>query len=210
MLTNFRIIFLTVALSCGSAFAKKAEKKNEKKPAAKSLMVDLSKSQVEWTGFKKVGSKHMGHITLKDGTVDIKDGKFSGGKFVFDMKSITNEDLKDSPDYQTKLVSHLKSEDFFNVEKYPDATFEVTGVKEKDGKQMISGNLTMIGKKKPIEFPAEIKIKDGIAEGTATIEVDRTKWGLTYGSGNFFKELVADKIIKDAFELKVKIAAKSK
>lgn len=192
-----------------AADAKKADKKeSSKKEASETFKVDVAASTVEWTGIKKVGSKHVGHVKLKDGSVDFKAGKLVGGTFTFDMNSITNDDLKDSPDYQTKLVSHLKSDDFFKVDKNPESKFQITSVKEKDGQPWIIGKLTLIGKTETLEFPAKVEVKDGVATGTAKIEVDRTKWGLTYGSGNFFKELVADKIINDKFELNLNLTAK--
>ncbi|MCK6599106.1 MAG: YceI family protein [Bdellovibrionaceae bacterium] len=198
-----------VAFSSFNAEAKKADKKKAaKEKAVETFKVDTEASTATWVGIKKIGDKHTGHVKIKEGKVDFKEGKLTSGSFVFDMNSITNDDLKDKPDYQTKLVSHLKSDDFFKVEKNPESKFEITSVKEKDGKPWISGKLTLIGKTETLEFPADITVKDGIATGTAKLEVDRTKWGLTYGSGNFFKELVADKIINDKFEISVNLTAK--
>ncbi|MPS55505.1 YceI family protein [Alcaligenaceae bacterium SAGV3] len=60
----------------------------------------------------------------------------------------------------------------------------------------------------PIEFPAKVTVDKGVATGEAVVKIDRTKWGLKYGSGNFFKELAGDKIINDEFELTLKLVAK--
>lgn len=203
----FMAISLTLFLS--HAEAKKATKDADKKAAAtETFKVDVASSTATWTGVKKIGSKHIGQVKLKDGNVEFKSGKLAGGSFTFDMASITNDDLKDNPEYQTKLVSHLKSDDFFKVEKNPEAKFQITSVKEKDGQPWVIGKLTLIGKTETLEFPAKVEMKDGVATGTAKMEIDRTKWGLTYGSGNFFKELVADKIINDKFEFEVNLTAK--
>jgi polyisoprenoid-binding protein YceI len=126
------------------------------------------------------------------------------------MQSITNEDLKDSPDYQKKLVGHLSSGDFFDVAKHPTASFKITQVKpvKKSKTEMtIVGEFTMIGKTQPVSFPAKVSYANGKATGEAVVKIDRTKFGLKYGSGNFFKELTADKIISDEFELTLKLAA---
>jgi polyisoprenoid-binding protein YceI len=126
------------------------------------------------------------------------------------MATITNEDLKDSPDYQKKLVGHLSSDDFFGVAKHPTSTFKflsITPGKAKD-EDTVKGELTMIGKTNPIEFPAKVTVDKGVVRGEAQIKIDRTKWGLKYGSGNFFKELTADKVINDEFELNLKLVAK--
>lgn len=208
MLSKAIVLLSALVFSVSFAETKKEAKKEAKKETAETLKVDVAASTVEWTGIKKVGSKHVGHVKLKDGSVEFKAGKLAGGSFTFDMNSITNDDLKDKPDYQTKLITHLKSDDFFKVEKNPEAKFQITSVKEKDGQPWVIGKLTLIGKTETLEFPAKVEMKDGVATGSAKLEIDRTKWGLTYGSGNFFKELVADKIINDKFELSVNLTAK--
>jgi len=177
--------------------------------AADVYKVDTAASSVSWKGTKKMGSFHHGGISLKEGEVTIdKKGTLSAGNFVIDMKTITNEDLKDSPEYQKKLVGHLSNEDFFNVEKFPTTTFKVTNVTTKNKETIVKGELTMIGQTHPIEFPVTMTVDKGVATGEAIVKVNRTKWGLKYGSGNFFKELAGDKIINDEFELTLKLVAK--
>lgn len=209
MLRN--LVILSTALFMSTAFAadKKGKKAAAKEAKAEMLMVDTSASSVHWVGSKKLGEKHTGQIKLKDGKVEMKDGKLTGGTFTLDMASISNDDLKDKPDYQAKLVGHLKSDDFFKVEKNPTSEFKITSVKEKDGKPWVVGKLTMLGKTETVEFPATVESKDGVVTGKAKVEIDRTKWGLTYGAGNFFKELTADKIINDKFELDLTLVAKA-
>ncbi|MEN9808460.1 MAG: hypothetical protein RLZZ488_27 [Pseudomonadota bacterium] len=180
--------------------------------AASVMKLDAASSAVGWKGSKKTGSAHNGAISVKEGSVtfDAK-GVLTAGSFVVDMKTLTNEDLKDSPDYQKKLVSHLSSPDFFNVSKFPTAEFKITSVKadpKNKDEFIVNGDFTMIGKTQPISFPAKIALDKTNATGQATIKIDRTKWGLKYGSGNFFKELTADKIINDEFELTLKLVAK--
>lgn len=180
--------------------------------ASNVLKIDSSASSVGWKGSKKVGSSHHGSIALKEGSVTLdKKGTLTAGNFIVDMKTIANEDLKDSPDYQKKLVGHLSSPDFFDVSKYPTAAFKITSVKadaKNKNEYSVTGDFTMIGKTQPITFPAKISFEKDVAQGEATIKIDRTKWGLKYGSGNFFKELAADKIISDEFELTLKLVAK--
>ena len=178
--------------------------------AADVYKIDTQASSVAWKGIKKTGSAHQGHIAVKDGEIQVdKKGAVTGGLINIDMVTISNEDLKDSPDYQKKLVGHLSSEDFFNVTKYPTSSFKLTSVTAKSKNEvLVKGELTMIGKTNPIEFPAKISTDKGIMTGEANVKVDRTKWGLKYGSGNIFKELTADKIINDEFELTLKLVAK--
>ncbi|MBV2169185.1 MAG: YceI family protein [Bdellovibrio sp.] len=178
--------------------------------AADVYKIDTKASSVAWKGSKKMGSFHVGSIVMKEGSVTLdKKGQLSAGNFVIDMATIANEDLKDSPEYQKKLVGHLSSEDFFNVAKFPTAVFKVTSVTAKSKEEaLVKGELTMIGKTNAIEFPVKLSADKGVVTGEANVKVDRTKWGLKYGSGNFFKELAGDKIINDEFELTLKLVAK--
>lgn len=170
--------------------------------------IDTSASKVTWKGTKKVGSFHEGGIALQNGEVTMEKGQMKSGNFTFDMKTITNTDLTDA-DYNKKLVGHLSSEDFFNVAKFPTSTFKIKSVTAKSKDEVIvKGELTMIGKTNPIEFPAKVTMNKDTVTGDAVVKVDRTKWGLKYGSGNFFKELAGDKIINDEFELNLKLVAK--
>lgn len=211
MLKNVLVITTALFLSVSFAADKKKakDKKDAKAGAAESLTVDTAASTIDWTGSKKVGeSKHNGKVQIKEGKVEMKGGKLTGGHFTMDMATITNEDLKDKPDYQTKLVSHLKSDDFFKIEKNPTSEFKITSVKEKDGKPWVVGKLKMIGKEETVEFPATIESKDGIHTAKAEFSIDRTKWGLTYGAGNIFKELTADKVINNNIDFKLNIVTK--
>jgi len=156
--------------------------------------VDVAKSSVKWLG-KKVTGEHSGTINIKEGTLDVTNGKVTGGKVVIDMNSIVNTDLTD-PAWNAKLIGHLKSDDFFGVATYPTADLVITKV---DGDNY-SGNLTIKGVTLPNSFTATAS-KDGkstVYKGTMTI--DRSKYGLKYGSKSFFDNL-GDKVIYDEFTL---------
>lgn len=156
--------------------------------------VDVAKSTVNWTG-KKVTGEHHGTIAVKEGSLEVTGGKVTGGKVVIDMNSIADTDLTD-PAWNAKLIGHLKSDDFFGVATYPTADLVITKV---DG-NTFSGNLTIKGVTLPNSFTAT-PTKDGkstIYKGTLTI--DRSKYGLKYGSKSFFDNL-GDKVIYDEFRL---------
>lgn len=178
--------------------------------AADVYKIDVKESSLNWKGSKKLGSFHSGGVSVKEGQVQVdKKGQITGGNIAIDMATITNEDLKESPVYHKKLLGHLSSEDFFNVPKFPTSTFKITSVTAKSKDEVnVKGELTLIGKTNPIEFPAKVTMANGLMTGEALVKVDRTKWGLKYGSGNIFKELAADKIINDEFELILKLVAK--
>jgi len=177
---------------------------------ADTYQIDPATSSVLWKAGKKVGSFHSGDVKVKSGSLETDSkGKIKALNVVVDMKTIANEDLKGSPDFQTKLVTHLSSDDFFKVDKHPEATFALTSI-EPAGKYnyKVKGQLTMIGNTKPIEFPAKITLNKGTFTGSAKAEIKRLTWGLQYGSGSIFKSLTADKIINDSFELDLKLNGK--
>ena len=166
---------------------------------AQSFKADTEKTELKWTG-KKVGGQHVGHIKLKSGELTIKDGAIAKGNFVIDMKSITNDDLTDAG-YNQKLVGHLKSDDFFGVEKYPEATLVIKEPATFVGNMAnVKGELTVKGKTNPITF---VVSKNGNTY-TSTISVDRAKYDVRYGSGSFFSNL-GDKVIDDIFTLEVSL-----
>jgi len=167
--------------------------------SAQKSEINITKSAVNWTG-NKIGGSHNGGIKIKSGYFELKDGDIISGEVSMDMNSITNFDLKDEG-YNQKLVGHLKSEDFFGVEKFPTSTFKVTKAsKFKDGKATLTGVLTIKGKSESISF--DITKKDNVY--SAQLKVDRSKYDVRYGSKSFFDNL-GDKVIDDIFILDIQI-----
>ncbi len=170
----------------------------------KELKINTNVSSVEWIG-KKVTGQHTGTINIKEGNLQIVDGIISTGKVLIDMNTITNIDMEG--EWSQKLIGHLNSTDFFDVKNFSISTLEITSVKNIEGnKYTVTGNLTIKGIIKPIEFPATIEIKDGKIAAFAEVKVDRTLYDIKYGSGKFFEGL-GDKMIEDEFIIKFKIAA---
>ncbi len=162
--------------------------------------VDTQKSNLHWIG-KKVTGQHDGNIKLKSGEFSIKKDKLASGTFVIDMPTMSNIDLKESPEYMEKLMGHLKSDDFFGVEKYPEAKLVITKSSAfKNGKAEVTGNLTIKKNTHPITFTVE-KVGENFK---TTIVVDRTLYDVRYGSGKFFENL-GDKTIYDEFTLEVEL-----
>lgn len=174
---------------------------------AETYKVDTGASQITWKGTKVTGGHH-GTIGLKSGSVELTKGALTGGQFVADMSTLTSKDLAGDPGSQAKLDGHLKSADFFNVAKHPESSFTITKVTSKSASEAtVEGDLTFNGKTGKISFPAKITQGKGTVTGEATVKIDRTKWDLKYGSGQFFKGL-GDKMIHDEFELGLKLIAK--
>lgn len=157
---------------------------------------------IEWTGSKPTGKQHIGTIMLQSGEFSINNGKIDSGTFVINMSTIKDYDGSE------RLEGHLKSDDFFDVAKYPTAKFEVTGFNEVEGKMMLSGNLTLKEKTNNISFPVTLSEKDGIFTITSEkFTIDRSKWDVRYGSKSFFDDL-GDKLISNDIEFKIVVNAK--
>lgn len=167
------------------------------------LKVDTQKSKVYWTG-KKVTGEHTGYLNIEKGTVVLKDGAPESATIKMDMKSIESTDLQG--EWKDKLDGHLKSEDFFSVEKHPVATFEAKSFKKSGAQHTVVGDLTIKGITHEVSFPVDVTVKDGKLTANGTAKLDRTKWDIRYGSGKFFDGL-GDKMIYDDFEIKFELVA---
>lgn len=156
----------------------------------------VKSSTITWVG-KKVTGSHDGTVKLQSGQLTFNKGKLTGGVFVIDMKSIVVTDL--DGEYKTKLENHLKSDDFFGVEKHPTARLVFRKIKAVGKNQFdVTANLTIKGVTKPISFRLNM---DGNKASTK-LDINRTEYNIRYGSGKFFDNL-GDKMIYDNFEVNV-------
>lgn len=167
--------------------------------------VNKSESTVTWSA-KKVTGEHYGKVRISDAQLDYQNGKIQGGSFEMDMTTITVEDIQDA-NSNKKLTDHLKSDDFFSVEKFNKSNFKITEAKSSNGKDyQITGNLTIKGISNPVTFPAKLEVQGEKIVATASIVFDRTKFDIKYRSGNYFENL-ADRLIYDDVSLGVKLVA---
>jgi len=175
------------------------------------FMVDTTSTIIDWKGEKPTGT-HTGTIKVANGSFMANDSVVESGTFVIDMKSIEVTDLEGEE--KSNLEAHLKGTvegkegDFFNINEFPEATFEVTGITEEEGQSMLQGNLTMKEETKNISFPVSIS-RDGenIEITSEEFTIDRTKWNVNYGSKSVFDGL-GDKFINDEITLKINLKAK--
>lgn len=174
--------------------------------------VDTLNSKIEWKGFKVVKSdntSHFGTIKFESGEVTVKEGKLQSGTFVADMTTLTSVDLKDDAEQLEKLNGHLKSDDFFEVEKFPTASYEITSVADNtaggDYNTILDGNLTIKGITKPVQFQANVSVKDGeISIATEPKDIMREDYGVK------FQLPLTNGIIKDEVNLQIFIKALEK
>ncbi len=176
------------------------------KPMKETYNVDPAATKITYVG-KKVTGSHTGNVTVKSGNLVFTGSDLTGGEIVVDMNSITSTDITDA-DTNGKYVGHMKSPDFFDTAKYPEAKLVVKNSKANAQGVEVNGELTMIGKTQPVKFQVtDWKKSASDVSGKASLKLDRTKWGLKYGSSSFIKGL-GDKAIDNEFTLDVVLSAK--
>lgn len=190
-------LIITLILAFGTFFAT-----NENFAPA---TVNKTESQVTWKATKVTGG-HWGYVPISDAKLDYSNGKITGGSFEMDMVNLTVEDLTDEKS-KGNLTNHLKSDDFFSVEKFNKSTFKITSVKSTSATDYtITGDLSIKGITKPVSFPAKVAVAGNKMTATGTIKFDRTDYDIKFRSGNYFENL-GDKMIYDEVNLDVKLVA---
>ncbi|MGC1274852.1 MAG: YceI family protein [Planctomycetaceae bacterium] len=149
------------------------------------VALDGKNTEVEWVGTKSDG-KHEGGFQRVAGTATASGADPTTLKL--DVTIATNSIFSDNE----KLTAHLKAPDFFDVKRYPKATFQSTKVEKGDKGYKVTGDLTLLGKKKSISFPAKIAITDGGLTLDSEFKIDRTQFGMNYGDGKIDKEVGLD------------------
>lgn len=158
---------------------------------AVALAIDPATSKVEFIGSKKVGGAHNGGFKAFHGTAELVPGKP-------ELKSIaveidTTSIFSDDP----KLTGHLKNKDFFEVEKYPTASFATTEIKpggEKGATHTLVGNLTLHGVTKSITIPVVAKVEPDALSLTSEFALDKDQFGMTFSGGGVIRPDVVIKL----------------
>ncbi|MCX7764767.1 MAG: YceI family protein [Bacteroidia bacterium] len=205
-----RYIFLTLTallvwVSCTQAPQAPQAETQEAQPttqpsSGKSLKIIPAESKVKAIGTKVTG-RHEIAFPIKQGEVSVaEEGCVIGGKVIIDLKGLQVLDL--TGDLKNKLESHLRSDDFFLVDKYPEGVFEITGC-EKTAKDTVflSGNLTLRGQTKNIRFPAVLHVHENSLHAVANFNINRQDWGIAYKGK-------ADDLIRDEVNLSLEIVAR--
>jgi len=180
--------------------------------ASETVALD-SGSVVDWRGFKTyVQSEHFGTVNVQEGTFEVADGKLVGGTIKIDMNSIACSDLEDEGK-RGYLEGHLKSQDFFFVDSFPTALFEIVEVvdpSEATKYSTVTGNLTIRGTTNSITFPANVAVvEDGVKFMAPTFSIDRTLWGANFHNRDdaTIAESLKDDLIDHSIELTIKVKA---
>ena len=212
-ISMYAAIFLLAACNSPKGESTEASDKQEVVTTEGVMYTLDSTSRISWAASKPTQT-HEGNFKLSEGSFIVKNNQLTGGSFTINVASLLVTDLK-SADGKEKLEGHLKSSDFFDVSKYPNAKFEITAVaayvadsagKSKDATHIVSGNLTLRDSTKNISFPAKITIDAQSLVAKADFNIDRTTWGMNYkGPGN-----PQDWFISKQVNLKFDISASKK
>lgn len=168
--------------------------------------IDNLKSLITWKGSMKISpeEKHVGYVSVSKSELWVKNNQLVGGNVQIDMNSLEYADKKDT----NTPIKHLKSEDYFDVKRFPFASIEISKVDFVNANTInITGYLTIKAATKEISFPANINILNGLLKASAKLKIDRTNWGINYQSGKFYK-IMADEIVSDEIEFVINIVAK--
>lgn len=190
---------------------------------ASTYSVDKAQSTVTWVGTKPTG-RHDGRFPIEEGSLQVENNKVVGGSITFDLNKLDVTDAEISDEDKGKLIGHLHSNDFFDVENHPEAEFVISSVEpiaegaaineEADSEfklanptHTVTGNLTLRGTTKSISFPAIINVTDNGVSAQAKFNIDRTNWGVSYGDESAVTDKARDKFIHNKVNLGFDIKA---
>lgn len=166
--------------------------------SVKHYFIDIESSEIAWIGTKSTG-RHNGIVKLRNGFLLLLNNDIVGGEFTIDMHSI--EAIDSDEENNTKLVGHLKSADFFNVDSYPTATFVISRVipvsnyvtedieeiqdvmndyKVSNPTHTVVGNLTICNITRGLSFPAKITLTENSVSATSKFNINRKDWNLNW------------------------------
>ncbi|NMC74348.1 MAG: sulfurtransferase [Geobacteraceae bacterium] len=174
--------------------------------------IDCGTSRLEWIG-RNVFKKHWGTIDISGGEIIVANGVVAGGSVTMDMRSIKDCDLADES-LNALLIRHLTSDDFFDVENHPTASFQITQCVPEKGatpgmpNYLVKGMLTIKGIAQEVAVPAIIVPGESSGiHAQACFSIDRTQWNITYGSGKLFEKLGMH-LVNDTISLELFISAR--
>ena len=161
------------------------------------IQFDLTESTVKWSGKKITNQVHSGSLKFSSASLSLDKINKPYGIFTVDMTSLTNDDL--TGEYKQKLEGHLKSEDFFSVDKHPKATLVIKKVNSHNNNSYeLTGDLTIKGITQAVDF--SLIINNDSVESKLTF--DRSKYDIKYASGSFIENL-GDNLILDEITLDI-------
>jgi len=161
------------------------------------VQLDTQKSNIKWTGKELTTKEHFGSLKLSKAQLDFDNDNITGESFVVDMTTLDVQDLTGRG--KERLEGHLRSDDFFSVDKHNQAKLTVNSSKKTSNiSYELSGDLTI----KDITHPIVFTLTENARGYTSNLTFDRSKYNVRFRSGTFFQNL-GDKLILDDIELEV-------
>ncbi|MAC96658.1 MAG: sodium-translocating pyrophosphatase [Flavobacteriales bacterium] len=159
---------------------------------------------VSWNA-KKVGGEHHGVVKISNGKLRVENNKIIEGSIEVDMSTIQVNDIRDE-EKNAKLVGHLKSEDFFDVESHKYATLDFRSIDGSGKHQVLMADMTIKGIRNQVRFDVTIEQNSpNSIKASAYLTLDRTKYDITYKSKSV--DALLDEFIYDNFDIKTKFIA---
>ena len=204
------IIFIFTILLTGCANNKESATDNQQIKTTKTsninkgdYIVNKDLSRIKWTGKEITTKSHYGILDLKEGSIYVNNDGIISGKVVIDMNSINCLDM--SGRGKNRLEGHLRSDDFFGVNSYPEANLSFTSWSVNNlGKILYKGDLTIKNITHPITFLGSVKKIDIGYRSTINLSFDRTLYEIKFRSGKYFQNL-GDKLILDNIDITAEI-----
>lgn len=233
MMRKFKFAFLFLFLGAFTFSCTQSPKSDEAKVGeaqevaeagehAVTYTIDKAQSTVTWVGTKPTG-RHDGLFPIEEGSLRVEDNNVVGGTVTFDLRKLDVTDADIDADSKGKLIGHLHSNDFFDVENHPEAEFVIVSVEpyvggttqeETDSEfklsnptHTVTGNLTLRGTTKSITFPAIISVTDNEVSAQAKFNIDRTDWGVSYRDESAVTDKARDQFIHNKVNLGFDIKA---
>ena len=204
------IIFIFTILLTGCANNKESATDNQQIKTTKTskinkgdYIVNKDLSTIKWTGKEITTKSHYGILDLKEGSIYVNNDGIISGNVVIDMNSINCLDM--SGRGKNRLEGHLRSDDFFGVNSYPEANLSFTSWSVNNlGKILYKGDLTIKNITHPITFSGLVKNIDIGYRSTIDLSFDRTLYEIKFRSGKYFQNL-GDKLILDNIDISAEI-----
>ena len=163
-----------------------------KSTGTEALIISPENSKVEFVA-AKVTRSHQASFKQFAGTIELNSNSIPDSRVSIDIDTgsvVTDED---------QLTGHLKTADFFDVAKFPKATFTSTKIEASTGSgatHTVTGNFELHGVKKSITFPATIQVTPDNAAVSAEFAINRRDFGIIYAGK-------ADDLIRDGVVIKL-------
>tara|TARA_B100000242_G_scaffold240673_1_gene180747 strand:- start:7713 stop:8231 length:519 start_codon:yes stop_codon:yes gene_type:complete len=167
--------------------------------------MNVDKSNIKWTGKELTTKEHYGALKFSKANLKYEDEKLVGGEFIVDMTTLDVQDLTGRG--KERLEGHLRSDDFFSVDKHNNAYLKITEVIPAEFSRItldeksyeLVGDLTIKDITHPITFTLKPENNQSFR---AELTFDRSKYDVRFRSGSFFENL-GDKLILDDIKLEV-------